>query len=57
MSLFNFSFGRFQPGREVTDNILGDVEMGEPNKALQSEVCQFCLMTQRVTMSSNLECR
>ncbi len=41
MPLFNFAFGRPQPGCEVTDNIFGDVEMGESSKALQSEVCQF----------------
>ncbi len=46
MSLFNFAFGRPQPGREVTDNIFGDVEMGESSKALQSKVCQFRFITQ-----------
>lgn len=61
MSLFNFAFGlRPQPGRKVTDDIFGDVEMGEPSKALESEVCQFRFMTQSVSslaISLNLECR
>lgn len=39
MPLFNFGFGRSQPGRGVMDNIFSDVEMRDPN--LESEVRQF----------------
>ena len=38
MSLFNFAFGRSQPGREVTEDIFGDVEMGDPIKGFRSEI-------------------